>query len=129
VEAIAIVTILALMQGFLFAVQVGQARVKHRILAPAISGNAEFERSFRVHQNTLEQLVIFIPALWIFGSYLNELAGAVLGMLFIVGRFVYRASYLKDPATRSLGFGLGALATAILLVGGLTGAVMKMLQG
>ena len=68
-EYVAIVTILALLQLFVFAVQVGQQRVKHNVKAPAITGPAEFERAFRVHQNTIEQLIVFLPALWIFATY------------------------------------------------------------
>jgi len=117
-EPIAIVTVLALLQLFIFAFQVGKQRAKHGIKAPAISGDAEFERMFRVHQNTLEQLVVFIPALWLFGYYVHALIGAGIGLVFIIARFVYRGSYLTDPSTRTAGFGIGALAMMVLLLGG-----------
>jgi len=128
VEALAIVTILAVMQTFLFAFQVGQARVKYGIKAPAITGHADFERTFRIHQNTLEQLVLFVPSLWIFGHYVSDLVGAAIGLLFLIGRFVYRGAYLKDPATRSMGFMIGAIATIALMIGGLIGAVLAMVR-
>ncbi|HEX7718676.1 MAG TPA: MAPEG family protein [Woeseiaceae bacterium] len=124
-EPVAIVTALALFQFFAFSYWVGAARVKHGVHAPAITGHPEFERSFRVQQNTLEQLVAFLPALWIFGLYVHALIAAALGLLFIVGRFVYRTSYLKDPTTRSLGFGIGALSIIALLIGGLIGALLS----
>ncbi len=126
-EPIAIVTVLALLQLFIFAFQVGKQRAKHGIKAPAISGDAEFERMFRVHQNTLEQLVVFIPALWLFGYYVHALIGAGIGLVFIIARFVYRGSYLTDPSTRTAGFGIGALAMMVLLLGGLIGAVVSWL--
>ncbi|MBT8091989.1 MAG: MAPEG family protein, partial [Gammaproteobacteria bacterium] len=63
---IAIVTILALGQFILFSIQVGSMRGKHGVDAPAIAGHPEFERMFRIQQNTMEQLVAFIPALWIY---------------------------------------------------------------
>jgi uncharacterized MAPEG superfamily protein len=125
VEPVAIVTALALFQYFAFSYWVGAARVKHGVHAPAITGHPEFERSFRIQQNTVEQLIVFLPALWIFGWYVHALTAAALGLLFIVGRFVYRASYLRDPSTRSLGFGIGALAMSALLIGGLIGAVLS----
>jgi len=128
-EAIAIITILALMQAYLFAIQVGQARGKHGVKAPNTSGNDDFDRVFRVHQNTLEQLILFVPALWIFGLYVHALAGAGIGLVFVIGRFVYRGAYLKDPASRSLGFGLGAVSMAVLMLGGLVGAVMSYMAG
>ncbi len=127
-EAIAIVTILAVLQAFWFAFQVGQQRVKHGVKAPACTGAPEFERMFRVHQNTMEQLVLVIPMLWIFGYYVHGLIGAGLGLLYIIGRFVYRAAYLKDPASRSAGFGIGALALAVLAIGGLIGAGLDLFQ-
>lgn len=126
-ELIAIVTGLAVLQSFLFAFQVGRARVRHGIDAPAMSGHAEFDRVFRVHANTVEQLVIFLPGLWMFGYYVHELAGAIIGMIFIIGRFFYRNAYLDDPKGRSVGFVIGALSMAVLVLGGMIGAVMALL--
>jgi len=124
-ELIAIVTGLAVLQAFYFAFQVGQARVKHGVNAPAISGSADFDRAFRIHANTIEQLVIFLPGLWMFGYYVNEQIGAGIGLLFIVGRFVYRSAYLGDPKSRSAGFGIGAFSMVVLVGGGMIGGAMK----
>lgn len=126
-EYIAIVTLLALMQFMLFSIQVGAMRVKHGVKAPAISGHPEFERMFRIQQNTMEQLVVFVPALWIYAHLVNPLWGAGIGLFFIIGRFVYRAAYLKDPASRSNGFTIGVLATSVLLVWSLGAAVMSLI--
>lgn len=126
-ELIAIVTGLAVLQAFFFAVQVGKARVKHEIYAPAMTGNVDVERAIRVHANTVEQMVIFLPGLWMFGYYVNEQIGAGIGLLFIIGRFVYRSAYLSDPKNRATGFGIGALATAVLVIGGMIGAGMQLM--
>ena len=126
-EAIAIVTILALLQFVWFSVQVGSMRGKHKVSAPAISGADEFERAFRIQQNTMEQLVAFIPALWIFGYLVNPYWGAGIGLVFIVGRFIYRWSYLKDPASRGLGFTITFVPTAVMLVWSLVVAVRVLL--
>ena len=125
-EYVAIVTCLALIQSFVFAIQVGQQRVKHDVRAPATTGAPEFERAFRVHQNTLEQLIIVIPALWIFASYWKAEVAAAIGLVFVISRQVYRNAYLADPAGRSTGFGIGAAAMIVLLLGGLVGAVMNL---
>jgi uncharacterized membrane protein YecN with MAPEG domain len=127
VELIAIVTALALLQTFVFAFQVGQARVKHGIDAPATSGNDDFERAFRVHQNTIEQMIIFVPSLWMFGHYVDPKIGAGVGIVFVIARLVYRGAYRGDPKSRGAGFSIGALSMMILLVGGLIGAVMALL--
>lgn len=126
-EAMAIVTILALLQFIYFTVHVGQMRMKHGVKAPATTGDSEFERAFRVQQNTMEQLVVVLPAMWICGQYFDPLYAAGLGVVFIVGRFVYRASYLKDPATRTNGFTIGVVATFVMLFGGLVGALMRLI--
>ncbi len=126
-ELIAIVTALAVLQTFSFAFLVGKQRAKHGVDAPAITGDAEFERAFRIHQNTVEQMVIFLPALWLFGSYVDPQIGAGLGLLFVISRLIYRRSYLSDPTSRTAGFGIGALTMMVLLFGGLIGAVQSWL--
>ena len=125
-ELVAIVTGLAVLQSFFFAFMVGQARVKNEIDAPAMSGAPDFDRAFRVHANTVEQLVVFLPGLWMFGYYVNAQIGAGIGVLFIIARFIYRSGYLGDPKNRATGFGLGALLMAVLVVGGMIGAGMDL---
>ena len=123
-EPVAIVTALALVQYFWFGYLVSEARIRHGVNAPATSGHPEFDRRFRVHQNTAEQLLAFMPAVWIFGWYAHALIGALIGVLFIAGRFVYQQSYMKDPSTRALGAMMSGVATIVLLVGGLIGAIV-----
>lgn len=118
-EAIAIVTIVALLQFFVFGFQVGQMRARHGVPAPATSGHPEFDRMFRVQQNTLESLVIFLPPLWLFGWYVSETWGALIGIVFIAGRWLYKRAYVSDPKKRGPGFGIATSATAILLIGAL----------
>ena len=120
-ELVALITLLALVQYFVFGFQVGQMRAKHGVKAPAISGHPEFERMFRVQQNTMEQLVMFIPALWICAQYGDPRWAAGIGLFFIVGRFIYKRSYVADPATRSLGFTISIVSTTVLIGWGLYG--------
>ena len=126
-EATVIVTFLALGQYVLFGVQVGSMRGKHGIKAPAQTGHPEFERMSRVHLNTMEQLVLFLPALWMQAYYANPLYGAVVGMVYVVGRFIYRAEYLKDPDSRGLGFTMSFIPSAVLLIWALVAAILNML--
>ena len=128
-EAIAIVTGLAVLQAFWFAFEVGKARGAHKVNAPSTAGAPEFERAFRIHQNTVEQLVIFLPGLWMFGFYVHAYGAAVVGVIFLVARMIYRGSYLSDPASRSKGFGLTALSMMVLVLGGMGGAIWSLLQG
>lgn len=126
-EAVVIVTVLALVQYMYFGVQVGGVRQKSGVKAPAMSGNEEFERVNRVHLNTLEQLVVLLPALWLYAHYVNPLWGAGLGVVYLIGRFLYNAAYKKDPSTRTLGFMLTFLPGAVMLVWVLVVAVMSYL--
>lgn len=115
-EAVVIVTVLALMQYMYFGIQVGGAHQKFGIKAPSMSGDPQFDRVYRVHQNTLEQLIVLIPALWMYAHYVDPLWGAGMGAVYLIGRFIYRAEYIKDPASRTLGFSLSFLPGAIMSV-------------
>lgn len=115
-EAVVIVTVIVLLQYTYFGFQVGAARQKTGAKAPASVGPPEFERANRVHMNTLEQLMVFLPALWLFANYINPLWAAGFGAVFIVGRFIFRAAYMKDPATRSVGFMLTMMPGVIMLI-------------
>jgi uncharacterized membrane protein YecN with MAPEG domain len=118
-----IVTALALLQFVVFGFKVGRARGRYGIKAPAISGNETFERHFRVQQNTLEQLIVFLPGLYLFSHYYSPLVAAAIGVIYLIGREVYSMTYVKDPAKREIGYGLTFIPTVILVLGGLFGAV------
>ena len=122
-----IVTALALLQFLFFGFQVAGARAKYNVKAPAITGNELFERHFRVQQNTLEALLVFLPALYVFCRYFNPLWGAALGLVYLLGRAVYAAAYVRDPAKRGVGYGLTLLPMVILIAGSVIGAVLRLL--
>jgi glutathione S-transferase len=119
----ALITVLALLVYAWNFMQAGQARGKHKIQAPATTGHPEFERKLRVQQNMIEQLIVFLPSLWIFCLTVQPLVGAALGLIFVFGRILYSVAYASDPSKRSLGFGLGAFPTVILLIGALAGVI------
>lgn len=125
---VAIVTVVALLQFFWFGWKVGQARMKYNIAAPAVTGNEMFERAFRVHMNTLEQLVVFLPSLWIFASFISPIWASALGAVYIIGRAVYARAYARDPKGRSAGFGLSALPVLLLMLGVLIWAVWALIK-
>jgi glutathione S-transferase len=123
----AIVTILAVLMYFYMGLRVGQMRGKHKIAAPAMTGNPEFERAVRVHMNTLEQIIVFLPLLWVATVYFRTLAWlpAVLGVVWIVGRILYMQGYMQAPEKRELGFGIAALANLGLLILAIVGIAMS----
>ena len=113
---------LALVEFLFFAMAVARARVRYKVVAPAVTGNEVFERYLRVQMNTLEQLLVFIPSIWIFGQYLSPYLAAGLGVVFLIGRLVYMRAYVKEPASREAGFVLSMIPTVILLTGAILGA-------
>lgn len=123
-DYVPLVAILAIFQFIYFAILVGKAREKYGVKAPAISGNEHFERAFRVQMNTLEQLVCFLPALLLAGSYWPQPYVAALGFVYLVGRALYQRAYVTDPSKRGTGFMLTFIPTVLLLIASLVGAVM-----
>ncbi len=125
----AIAVLVALLQYFFFGLQVGRARGKYGVDAPAISGHPEFERYFRVHMNTLEQLVMMVPSAFVFAHFVGDSWAAIAVAVFVVGRFIYFRSYVADPASRGLGFALTALPTLVMVIGSLIAIARVLIAG
>lgn len=124
----ALVTVVALLVYFYMGLRVGQGRSKYNIVAPAVSGHPEFERAFRIHANTLEWLPLFLVSLWLFSFYVSDVWAAGVGLLWIIGRVLYLIGYTRAAAARGPGFGIQALATAILLFGSLGRIIWWLVQ-
>ncbi len=127
-DYVALVIVLALVQYFFFTGMVGKARGKYSINAPATIGDEMFERYFRVQQNTLEQLIIFIPSIYLFGLYVHAIAAAGIGVFFLIGRMIYFKGYVSDPSSRGKGMAIGFCAFAILLLGALVGIILALFK-
>jgi len=121
-EYLVLVTGLVLLQYVAFGIAVGNARARYDVKAPAVTGNEIFERYFRVQQNTLELIVVLLPALWMFAEYVSANWAALLGLVYFAGRIVYFRSYVANPASRSAGFGLSILPVLVLVIGAMLGA-------
>jgi glutathione S-transferase len=119
------IILLALAQYLYFTARVGLARGKYGVKAPATSGNEPWERVYRVQQNTLEQLVIFIPAMIAFSMYTSNRWVLLPGVAFLIGRQLYSIEYIKDPDSRTPGMALSLLSNAALVIGALIGLAFK----
>jgi len=124
----ALVTLLAASFYFYTSAQVSRARIKYGVKLPAISGDPDFERVFRVQMNTLEWLPIFLPSLWMFAIYVGDAAAASIGAVWIIGRIAYMIGYIRSVAGRGPGFLVQALATAVLLFGSLGAIVWRIVH-
>jgi len=119
------VTLLALLLYFWVTGKTGQARLKHGVKAPATSGAPEFERAFRIQQNTLEQMMLFLPSLWLFAALVSDLWAGVAGLVWVIGRILYALGYARAAEKRSAGFGIAILANLVLLLGALVGWFLR----
>jgi glutathione S-transferase len=121
-----LVTLGALLFYFWTGLQVGAARRKYNVPAPATTGNPDFERVFRVQMNTLEWLPMFLVSLWTFNAYWDGRVGAIIGLIWIIGRYLYAHGYAIAAEQRSMGFLIQALAVMFLFLGALIGAVLSL---
>lgn len=114
-----LITVLALLLYLTLTINVAKARAKYKVFAPQMSGEPRFERVLRVQQNTSEQLILFLPALWLFAQFVSPLWGAGIGAVWIIGRILYTWGYYQAAERRLLGFAISVLTTLLLLLGSL----------
>jgi glutathione S-transferase len=120
----AIVTLLAVAFYFFLATRVAVAHGKFGVRLPATAGNPDFERIFRVHINTLEWMPTFLVPLWLCAIYLNDIAAAALGLVWIGGRALYFVGYRKAVEKRLPGFFIQSTVCLLLFIGAIIGIVM-----
>ena len=82
-----------------------------------------FERAYRVQMNTVEQMVFFLPALWLCAVLLSDKGAAAGGLIWVIGRALYAVSYLDAPEKRGPGMGISMLAQIGLFLGAVYGLV------
>ncbi|MBD1810304.1 MAPEG family protein [Microcoleus vaginatus DQ-U2] len=123
-----LITVSALILYFVVTINVSRARFKHKVSPPQMTGNPDFERVLRVQQNTLEQMILFLPSLWMFSQFISPIWGAAIGAVWIVGRILFAWGYYQAAEKRAAGFGISTLATLALLGGSLTGIIMSLLK-
>lgn len=124
----AVVTLLTLLLMFATVWMVGRARERYGIKAPSISGDPAFERAWRVQMNTLENAVMFIPALWLAAQYVDPLWAGIAGLVWLAGRVWYAVAYLRDASRRGPGYIVSMLAWLVLMLmaaGGIGMAIME----
>ncbi|HBL10076.1 MAG TPA: MAPEG domain-containing protein [Cyanobacteria bacterium UBA11162] len=118
-----LVTVITLLVYLVLSVNVGRARRKYDVPPPQTSGNPDFERVFRVQQNTSEQLIAFLPSLWLFSLFVSPIWGAGIGLIWLIGRIIYAWGYYQAAEKRTIGFGINSLSIMVLLIGSLVGII------
>lgn len=122
----ALMTLLAVMWLILTGVQVARMRGKHRIEAPATTGHPAFERAFRVQMNELENLVAFLPAMWIFAWFGNPRLAGIAAAVYIVGRVVYAIGYWTEAGKRHVGYLIASITLLVTWVAALVSVVPRL---
>ena len=115
---------LAVLQYIFFGTLVAKARGTCGIKAPAVSGNEQFERVYRVQMNTLELLVVLFPSAYAAAHYWPKWVIAAAMCVYLVARFVYWRSYIANPASRTLGFTLSLAPVLALALSALVPALL-----
>jgi len=60
-----------------------------------------------------------VPAYWV----------ALLGAVYLIGRFIYLRAYVAEPSGRSIGFTVSSLPILVLLAIDLIGSVNRLIRG
>ncbi|OZI67268.1 MAPEG family protein [Bordetella genomosp. 11] len=126
--SVALVTLLSGLLCFGMALASARAHMKTGIAPPAMTGAPLLDRTVRTHANTLEWMMIFLPALWLFAIYWSPFWATILGLVWIVGRLIYFAGYVAAAEKRFPGFAIQALATTVLVLGALGRIIYLMTQ-
>lgn len=122
-----LIILIALVQYLYFTGKVGFSRGKYNVSAPKTVGDEVWERIFRVQQNTMEQLIVFIPGMLMFAHFVSELWVILPGVVFIVGRAVFSQRYVADPSSRGVGVVMSFFSNIALVLGAIIGLALKMM--
>ncbi|WP_347717802.1 MAPEG family protein [Sphingomonas sp.] len=95
---------------------VGRARGKYGVQAPATTGDPAFERVFRAQQNTVEQIILFLPLLALAALRFGDLTAGIYGLVWSAGRILYIITYARNAGSRAPGFLLSAGTSMLMLV-------------
>jgi glutathione S-transferase len=121
----AAVTVLTAMVLYYTMFIVGRTRKTHNIWPPAMTGHPDVDRALRVQGNSVEQVVIFLPLLWVATLYFHGWIPAALGLVWCLGRVLYAVGYMKEANKRGPGFAIASLATLALLILSIWGLVVS----
>lgn len=112
-----LVTLLAALIALWTVMLVGRVRRRSGISPPATTGSEDLECALRVQTNTVEQITIFLPALWLATLYFHGWLPPVAGILWCLGRIFYGLGYRPTkPQARLPGFALTIFASVALII-------------
>tara|TARA_B100001248_G_scaffold57208_2_gene38174 strand:+ start:2688 stop:3083 length:396 start_codon:yes stop_codon:yes gene_type:complete len=122
-----ILSSIALLVYYFTLLRAGMARGKFDIKAPSHDGPEEYVRHVRVHHNTLEHLILFLPGLWLFSFAVDPIWATIIGILWPIGRIRYALSYYKDAEKRGPGLYLSMPPIYIYVLGSFIAFLYKII--
>ncbi len=125
---VSLVVVLTAVQLMVFSFLVGRGRVKYNVPAPAMSGHPTWERLNRVHQNSIEQAIVFIPLLLMFSGTWGQRDAVGLGVIYLLARTLYGVGYVRDPKSRGPGAVLTFIVEVLLALGAIVAILWKLPQ-
>jgi glutathione S-transferase len=112
----AAVTLLAILISIGLQINTGKVRSRTGIKPPAMSGAPALEAALRAEGNTVEQYVLFLPALWLAALYFQGWVPPLVGLVWCLGRVLYAIGYMSAPDKRYPGYMLTVLSALVLIV-------------
>ena len=111
----AAVTLLAILVALGTAILVARTRRSTGIHPPAMGGDPRLENALRVQGNTVEQFVLFLPALWLAALYFQGWVPPIVGLIWCLGRILFAIGYMAEAKKRYPGFAICIFATIALI--------------
>ena len=124
-----LITLLTVLLMFGLTFNVGRARGKYLVKAPAVTGHELFERAYRIQLNTIENVLMFLPALWLYAIFIGDKGAGGSGLIWLIARVWYAIAYQQNPAKRGLGFTISILVIAGLWTGAAYGIFHQYIKG
>ena len=126
---ISLITLLTVSLMFGITFNVGRARAKYQVKAPAVTGHEMFERAYRIQLNTIENVLMFLPALWLYAIFIGDKGAGIAGAIWLIGRLWYAIAYQLNPAKRGPGFLISLLMIIGLWLGAAYGIYSAFMRG
>ena len=122
------ITLLTILLMFGLTFNVGRARGKFQVRAPAVSGHEHFERAYRIQLNTIENVLMFLPALWLYAIFIGDKGAGDSGVIWLIARAWYAIAYQLNPAKRGFAFLISILVVAGLWTGAAYGIFQQLMK-
>jgi glutathione S-transferase len=123
-----LITLLTVFLMFGLTFNVGRARGKYQVKAPAMLGHEQFERAYRIQLNTIENVLMFLPALWLYAIFIGDKGAGDSGVIWLIARVWYALAYQQNPAKRGWGFLISILVIAGLWTGAAYGIFNQLMR-